>query len=140
MGSSAASGTYADIFPADKEKKGAARERTPYNQGAASDGHAGPRGLEPAAKYPLAQTPHRPHPNGKESQQKASRTPEQLWAAVQSGNSKAAVELAELYLQGDGVPQNCAQARVLLMMASEKRNAGAIKRLQELDKTGCPGE
>jgi hypothetical protein len=140
MGSSAASGTYADIFPADKEKKGAARERTPYNQGAASDGHAGPRGLEPAAKYPLAQTPHRPHPNGKESQQKASRTPEQLWAAVQSGNSKAAVELAELYLQGEGVTQNCAQARVLLLMASEKRNAGAIKRLQELDKAGCPGE
>jgi len=29
---------------------------------------------------------------------------------------------------------------VLLMVASEKRNTGAIKRLQELDKTGCPGE
>jgi len=25
-------------------------------------------------------------------------------------------------------------------VASEKRNTGAIKRLQELDKTGCPGE
>jgi len=59
---------------------------------------------------------------------------------VQAGNSKAALELAELYIQGDGVPQNCTQARVLLMVASEKRNTGAIKRLQELDKTGCPGE
>ena len=138
--SAAASDTYADTLPASKEKKGAARDHTPNNQAAASDGHPGPRGPEPAAKYPLAQTPHQPHLNGKESQQKASRTPEQLWASVQSGNSKAAVELAELYIQGDGVPQNCAQARVLLLMASEKRNAGAIKRLQELDKTGCPGE
>jgi len=50
------------------------------------------------------------------------------------------LELAELYIQGNGVPQNCTQARVLLMVASEKRNAGAIKRLQELDKAGCPGE
>ena len=59
---------------------------------------------------------------------------------MQAGNSKAALELAELYIQGNGVPQNCTQARVLLMVASEKRNAGAIKRLQELDKAGCPGE
>jgi len=140
MSSAAASGTYADILPAGKEKKGAARDRTPNKQVAASDGHAGLRGPEPAATYPLAQIPHQPYRNGKESQQKAPRTPEQLWASVQSGNSKAAMELAELYLQGEGVPQNCAQARVLLMMASEKRNAGAIKRLQELDKTGCPGE
>jgi len=35
-------------------------------------------------------------------------------------------------------PKHCDQARVLLLGASEKRNAGAIKRLQELDKTGCP--
>jgi hypothetical protein len=29
---------------------------------------------------------------------------------------------------------------VLLLVASEKRNAGAIKRLEELDRTGCPTE
>ncbi len=67
-------------------------------------------------------------------------TLEQMWASVQSGNSKAAVALADLYIKGEGVPQNCNQARVLLLVASEKRNAEAIKRLHELDKTGCPQE
>jgi TPR repeat protein len=57
---------------------------------------------------------------------------------VQAGNSTAAAALAELYIKGDGVPQNCAQARVLLLVASEKRNTAAIKRLSDLDKEGCP--
>jgi len=65
---------------------------------------------------------------------KSGVTPSQLWGEVQAGNSKAAVELAELYIKGDGVPQNCKQARVLLLVASEKRNTAAIKRLQQLDK------
>jgi TPR repeat protein len=65
-------------------------------------------------------------------------TPQQLWTSVQAGNTKAAVALAELYIKGEGVPQSCNQARVLLLVASEKRNAEAIKRLHELDKTGCP--
>ena len=70
---------------------------------------------------------------------KSGMNPTQLWTAVQAGNSKAAVELAELYIRGDGVPRNCQQARVLLLVASEKRNTAAIKRLQQLDKgTACP--
>ena len=70
---------------------------------------------------------------------KSGMNPTQLWTAVQAGNAKAAVELAELYLKGDGVPRNCQQARVLLLVASEKRNTDAIKRLQQLDKgTACP--
>ena len=70
---------------------------------------------------------------------KSGMNPTQLWGAVQAGNSKAAVELAELYIKGDGVPQNCKQARVLLLAASEKRNTAAIKRLHELDKgAACP--
>ena len=91
---------------------------------------------------PLAAATFSPQPHSIEntSQRQPAKTPSQLWASVQAGNSKAAVELAELYIEGEGVPQNCAQARVLLLVASEKRNAGAIKRLRELDKTGCPGE
>jgi len=91
---------------------------------------------------PLAAATFSPQPRSSEnaSQRQPAKTPSQLWASVQAGNSKAAVELAELYIEGEGVPQNCAQARVLLLVASEKRNAGAIKRLRELDKTGCPGE
>jgi hypothetical protein len=70
---------------------------------------------------------------------KSGMTPNQLWVAVQAGDSKAALELAELYIKGDGVPQNCQQARVLLLVASERRNTAAIKRLQQLDKgTACP--
>lgn len=65
---------------------------------------------------------------------KPGMNPTQLWGAVQAGNSKAALELAELYIKGDGVPQNCQQARVLLLVASEKRNTAAIKRLHDLDK------
>ena len=70
---------------------------------------------------------------------KSGMNPNQLWGEVQAGNSKAAVELAELYIKGDGVPRNCQQARVLLLVASEKRNTAAIKRLHDLDKgSACP--
>jgi hypothetical protein len=69
---------------------------------------------------------------------KPPETPQQLWAAVRRGSVKAAVALADRYLQGDGVPQHCDQARVLLLVASEKNNADAIRKLHELDNTGCP--
>jgi hypothetical protein len=67
---------------------------------------------------------------------KTAATPQQLWASVQAGNTRAAVALADLYIRGDGVPVNCNQARVLLLVASEKSNADAIRKLKELDKTG----
>ena len=70
------------------------------------------------------------------SAKKMTATPQQLWASVQSGNTKAAVALADLYIRGDGVPVNCNQARVLLLVASEKSNADAIRKLHELDKAG----
>jgi len=70
---------------------------------------------------------------------RSGTNPTQLWTEVQAGNSKAAVELAELYLKGNGVPKNCQQARVLLLAASEKRNTAAIKRLHDLDQgAACP--
>jgi hypothetical protein len=65
-------------------------------------------------------------------------TPEQLWALVQAGSATAAVALADLYLRGDGVPPNCDQARVLLLVASAKKNPQAIQKLHDLDKAGCP--
>ena len=69
---------------------------------------------------------------------KVPETPEQLWSALQAGNMKAAVTLADLYTRGEGVMVNCEQARILLLVASEKNNAEAQKKLQELDKGGCP--
>jgi hypothetical protein len=86
----------------------------------------------------LAATPVQPQPENPKSAsaKKTTATPQQLWASVQSGNTKAAVALADLYIRGDGVPVNCNQARVLLLVASEKSNADAIRKLRELDKTG----
>jgi hypothetical protein len=68
---------------------------------------------------------------------KVSATPEQLWSALQAGDVKAAVALADLYMRGEGVEVNCGQARILLLVASGKNNAEASKKLQELDKGGC---
>ncbi len=65
-------------------------------------------------------------------------TPERLWAAVQQGNPRTEVALADLYLRGEGVPKNCDQARVLLIAAAQKHNAEAVKRLQQLNEQGCP--
>jgi TPR repeat protein len=65
-------------------------------------------------------------------------TPQKLWSSVQAGDTKAAVALADLYLRGDGVPVNCDQARVLLVVASKENDPNATKKLQELDETGCP--
>jgi TPR repeat protein len=64
--------------------------------------------------------------------------PQKLWSSVQAGDTKAAVALADLYLRGDGVPVNCDQARVLLVVASKENDPNATKKLQELDETGCP--
>ena len=69
---------------------------------------------------------------------KVPATPQQLWSALQAGNVKAAITLADLYARGEGVPMNCQQARVLLMAASEKKNAEASKKLKELNEGGCP--
>jgi len=45
------------------------------------------------------------------------------------------MDLADLYLRGDGVARNCAQARVLLSVASEKGNTEAMQKLGELNRT-----
>jgi hypothetical protein len=61
----------------------------------------------------------------------------QLWSAIGSGDTSAEVSLAQLYMTGDGVPKNCAQARVLLRAASKGGNAEAVHQLQKLNKSGC---
>jgi hypothetical protein len=88
-----------------------------------------------------AQSAENVQPRGGEA--KATKKPmtlQQLWAAVQRGSDKAAVELADHYIQGDGVPVNCDQARVLLLVASEKNNSDAIRKLHDLDEKGCPNQ
>lgn len=99
----------------------------------ASSGASETRAIRPTKETGTA-------PRGVEAKppKKSNATPEQLWVAVQKGNTTAAVELADRFLRGDGVPVNCEQAHVLLLVASEKNNPDATKKLAELEKTGCP--
>jgi TPR repeat protein len=46
--------------------------------------------------------------------------PAELWNAVKRGSVRAEVALANLYLKGEAVPQNCEQAHLLLLAASMK--------------------
>jgi TPR repeat protein len=133
----AANSAPADIF-GSSQNKAVAKVRASAIPAAETGGHSGPYAAEATSANPLARASLQPSFGANTSRQKSPMTPEQLWASVQAGNTKSAVTLAELYIKGEGVPQNCNQARVLLLVASEKRNAGAIKRLQELDKTDCP--
>jgi TPR repeat protein len=135
---SAASGSSVDIFGSSNRKTGVSGTNKAKVLAEETGGHPVPNKWgSPVSNLP-AQSPVATSLSGKASQKKVSATPQQLWASVQAGNSSASVALAELYIKGEGVPQNCNQARVLLLVASEKRNAAAIKRLAELDKTGCP--
>jgi hypothetical protein len=60
-----------------------------------------------------------------------------LWASVEKGNTKAAIILADLYIWGRGVPQNCDQARVLLTAAAKRASSEAAQRLQDMASDGC---
>ena len=51
--------------------------------------------------------------------------PVELWKAVRRGSVSAEVALANLYLEGEAVPQNCEQAHTLLYAASMKGSEAA---------------
>jgi hypothetical protein len=51
--------------------------------------------------------------------------PVELWKAVKRGSVNAEVALANLYLEGEAVPQNCEQAHMLLYAASMKGSKAA---------------
>jgi hypothetical protein len=44
----------------------------------------------------------------------------QLWKGVRSGDARAEVTLAKLYLDGNTVPQSCEQTHMLLLAASKR--------------------
>jgi hypothetical protein len=60
-----------------------------------------------------------------------------LWASVHKGNLAADILLADLYIRGDGVAQNCQQGIVLLTAAVKKGDAAAIQKMNELDSGPC---
>jgi hypothetical protein len=51
--------------------------------------------------------------------------PVELWKAVKRGSVNAEVALANLYLEGEAVPQNCEQAHMLLYAASMRGSQAA---------------
>jgi TPR repeat protein len=61
-----------------------------------------------------------------------------LWSSVENGDTHAEVTLASRYVRGEGVPQSCAQARVLLEAAVKRGSAEARERLDGLSQAGCP--
>ena len=89
----------------------------------------------PRTKVAPDRSPSRRSPN---SAQDRSAELTRLWSAVASGNSSAEVDLARLYLRGDGVPRNCEQATVLLQAAAKRGNVEARQQLKELQTSGCP--
>jgi hypothetical protein len=60
-----------------------------------------------------------------------------LWTSVENGDTRAEVALAGRYVRGDGVPQSCAQARVLLEAAAKRGSAEAKHKLDDLGQAGC---
>jgi TPR repeat protein len=126
-----------DIFSEGSSYRARSAKSSPGKEVAATYSYTQPRS-GPAgtrnAKAPGATRTSDPLRYSQNPTQSKQKTPEQLWKEVQAGNSQAAVELASLYLKGQGVRQNCQQARVLLLVASAKRDAVAIKKLHELDK------
>ncbi len=77
------------------------------------------------------------HSTDRNASRDRSALARQLWSALAAGDDSAEVPLARLYLQGDGVPRNCEQARVLLRAASKKGNVAAIQQLRQLGIKGC---
>ena len=60
-----------------------------------------------------------------------------LWTAVRKGNLSADVALADLYMRGVGVPQNCQQGIVLLTAAAKRGDNPALNQLRNLDSGPC---
>jgi hypothetical protein len=60
-----------------------------------------------------------------------------LWKAVRKQNATAEILLSDLYVKGDGVPQSCDQARLLLVAAAKRGSPQAAQQLRDLESRGC---
>lgn len=70
--------------------------------------------------------------NGKGVAQDYGEAAQWFWRSLEAGYTNAALPLANLYLEGNGVSRSCAQARILLDAAAQKNNAQAIQKLAQL--------
>ena len=60
-----------------------------------------------------------------------------LWKAVAKRNTPATLQLSDLFLKGNAVPQNCEQGRLLLDAAASRGSRDAAERLRHLQAFGC---
>jgi TPR repeat protein len=114
----------------------------------------GPEQMAPAASPASTSAPTNPQPlpaNGSEElsvaksylngtsgrDRDSAEAVKWLWRAVAKQNAEATELLSELYLKGDGVPENCDQARVLLEAAARRGAKEAADRLSHLQDFGC---
>jgi len=97
----------------------------PVSMTAAQSSGAGKRTAVPTGEPGAAGTP-------------AAEEVPTLWNLVENGDTRAEVALARRYVKGDGVPQSCAQARVLLEAAVKRGSAEGRQKLDELGQSGCP--
>lgn len=85
----------------------------------------------------IKETPNHWDRGATNSRQDRSAEATRLWSAVTSGDSSAEVDLAQLYLKGEGVSRNCEQARVLLRAAAKSGSPEARQQLRKLRTRGC---
>jgi hypothetical protein len=96
---------------------------------------------KPSAAAPARQSrPPQVAGQGEYQQALAATNPEiaraLLWRATALGNTDAQVRLADMYIYGEGVPENCDQGLVLLRSAAQKANLRARGKLGALYATG----
>ena len=76
--------------------------------------------------------------NGTNGEQRnTSEAAKWLWKSLAKHNATATLDLADLFLRGDGVSKNCDQARVLLDSAARAGVKQAGERLRHLQAFGC---
>ncbi len=113
------------------------------NSASSAAGNASPNAIVPNADEPAPKRDNTAKTvPGSEELAKASNASDVaassawLWKSVAKGNPEAPIRLANMYIKGDGVPQSCEQAIVLLRSAAAKENAAARSRLGSLYATG----
>ncbi len=70
--------------------------------------------------------------NGTGVTQDYAQAAQWFWRSLEAGYTDAALPLANLYLEGNGVSRSCTQARILLDAAAQKNNPQAIHQLAQL--------
>jgi len=76
--------------------------------------------------------------NGDNGKRDTAAAIQLLQVASKKGDTLAEVTLADLYIYGDGVAQDCVQGKSLLAEAAKGGNMQAKVKLEEISAEGCP--